>query len=67
MRQEKGLMLMQLIKVTVKLSLEDVLRLKRTYAESVINSLPVKVAVGTTTWYISENTYKTMLNYLNKN
>ena len=57
---------MELIKVTVKLNLAEVLELKKKYAKKVINSLPFKVVVGTTSWYIPENTYKVMLNSLNK-
>ena len=57
---------MELIKVTVKLSLAEVLSFKKKYSKKVINSLPFKVVVGTTSWYISENTYKMMLNSLNK-
>lgn len=52
------------IKVIVVLSLSDVVRLKKKYDQAIINSLPFKLSVGSTTWLVSKKIYEKLINIL---
>lgn len=55
---------MTLVKITIDLTLVDVITLRRKYTKKTIARLPFKILVGRTTWYIPERIYKTMKDFL---